>query len=262
MDVRRRIDIGKGAGGGDAVFQREAGARWRLRPVGKHPPVAVRSASDFECQEVQIVSAGRLHAHQRPQVFRIGRNQRRRYQALADQPAIAIDIGDDLFQKVGALNKSFRERLPLAFVDEDGNVRDRPMALARSLSCCTRDRRHPHRAGSDRRAQNARRAPAAAYGRARLENCSRRAGPRRYCRAFRRQRRAGPHNPALDQCRSRSPYRQPAPWPVVSPCPVLVRSVRPSMSWRLRARRANRCQPAWIVCNAAWESKAICGAPY
>ena len=98
MDLRFCVDIGKGAGGGDAGFERKAGARWRLRAVGQHPPIAIGAASDLEGQEMQIMAVRRFDADERSQEFRIGRDQGRRQQSFADQTAVAIDVGDDRFQ--------------------------------------------------------------------------------------------------------------------------------------------------------------------
>ncbi len=48
MDMRLRIDIGKGAGGGHTVFEREARAGGSLGAIGQNPPVAVRATADLE----------------------------------------------------------------------------------------------------------------------------------------------------------------------------------------------------------------------
>ena len=77
-----RIDVGEGARRGDAVLQREAGARGRLRAVAQHPPAAVRAAAELEGAEMQEVAARRLDADQRAQEFGVAGDQLGRQQAL------------------------------------------------------------------------------------------------------------------------------------------------------------------------------------
>ena len=62
-------EVGERPRGGDAVLQREAGARRRLRAVAEHPPAAVRPAAELEGEEVQEVPAGGVSADHRPQIF-------------------------------------------------------------------------------------------------------------------------------------------------------------------------------------------------
>ena len=57
VDVHLAIDVGQRARGGDAVLQREAGARRRLGAVAEHPPVAVGAAAELEGAEMQEVPA-------------------------------------------------------------------------------------------------------------------------------------------------------------------------------------------------------------
>ncbi len=85
MHMHLRIDVGEGARGGDAVLEREAGARRRLRAIAQHPPAAIRTAAEFEGAEMEEVSAGRLDADDRAQEFGIARDQFGRQQAAADE---------------------------------------------------------------------------------------------------------------------------------------------------------------------------------
>ncbi len=55
MDMRLGVDVGKGAGGRHAVFQREACTGRRLGAIRQHPPVAVGPTADFERTEMQVV---------------------------------------------------------------------------------------------------------------------------------------------------------------------------------------------------------------
>ncbi len=63
MDVDLGVEVGEDPGGRDAVLQREAGARGRLRAVAEHPPGAVGAAADLEGDEVQ--DSGRRAARRR-----------------------------------------------------------------------------------------------------------------------------------------------------------------------------------------------------
>ena len=54
------------------------------------------------------MSACRLHADERPEEFGIGGDQRRRNEPFLDQSALAVDVGDDLLQEIGALYEPFR----------------------------------------------------------------------------------------------------------------------------------------------------------
>ncbi len=82
MDMHLAIDVGERARRGDAVFQRKAGARRRLRAVAQHPPFAVRAAPELEGAEMQEMPAGGFHAGHGPQEFRARRDQAGRQQAL------------------------------------------------------------------------------------------------------------------------------------------------------------------------------------
>ena len=69
VDMHLGVDVGQRARGGDAVLQREAGARRRLRAVAEHPPVAVGTAAELEGAEMQEVAARRPDADHGPQIF-------------------------------------------------------------------------------------------------------------------------------------------------------------------------------------------------
>ena len=78
LDLERAIDVGHGAREREAVLQRVAGARRRLRAVAEHPPAPVGRAADVDGVEPQMRAAGRRDADQRPQEFRIAGDDRGR----------------------------------------------------------------------------------------------------------------------------------------------------------------------------------------
>ena len=129
MHVHFAVDVGQRARGGDAVLQRKAGARRRLRAVAQHPPFAVRAAAELEGAEMQEMPARRLHADHRPQKFRAGGDQARRQQPVGDQAVFPIDVGDDRLEQLGALDQAGGDRLPFALVDQQRHMRQRPGAL-------------------------------------------------------------------------------------------------------------------------------------
>ena len=135
MDVHLGVDVGEGTGRGDAVFQRETGARGRLGAVRQHPPGAVRAAADLEGAEVQVMAARRPDADQRPQELRVGGDQGRRHEAFRHQPVLAVNVGQDRFHQIGALDEAFGDLRPLLLVDQHRNMGERPAALCGFPGC-------------------------------------------------------------------------------------------------------------------------------
>ena len=129
VDMGFGIEIGKGAGGGDAVFERETGAGRGLGAVRQHPPIAVRAAADFEGTEMQEMAVGRQNPDHRAQEFRIARDQRRGQEPFGDKPVRAVDISGDALQQFGALDKPLGDGLPFGVVNQHGDMRKRPVAL-------------------------------------------------------------------------------------------------------------------------------------
>lgn len=121
--------MSEGAGRGDAVLEREAGARRGLGAIAQHPPAAVRAASELEGAEVEEVAARRLEADHRPQEFWIAADQLGRQHAARHQVIVAVDVGDDLFEDLGALHEAARDQHPVGLVDDQRHVRQRPGAL-------------------------------------------------------------------------------------------------------------------------------------
>ena len=131
VHLRRRIKFREHARGRDPVLERKARTRWRLRSVTQHPPVPIGPAPDFECDEAEIVTRTRLDANKRTQPLLAHADQRRRKVSLCNQPVLAIEVSDDALQQLGALHEAFRDPVPLALMDDDGNVAERPVTLGR-----------------------------------------------------------------------------------------------------------------------------------
>ena len=129
MDVGLPVKVRKDAAGGDAIFEREGSAGGCLRAVAQHPPAAIRAAADFEGQEMQEMARARLYPNQRPQPLRIGGDQRSRQMSVADQAVVAVNVGHDRFQKIGALDHPRREVLPLVLGDHHRHMAEGPVAL-------------------------------------------------------------------------------------------------------------------------------------
>ena len=126
VDVFIGIKPGKGARGGDPVFQRIACTRRRLRAVGQHPPVAIGAAAQLEGQEMQVMPRPRRDPHHGPQPFGVARHQRRRQAPGFDQPARAVKIGHHRFQQVGALHQRGRQAVPVVLPDQNRQMAQRP----------------------------------------------------------------------------------------------------------------------------------------
>jgi len=85
LGAARAIDVGDGARQREPVLDRIAGARWRLRAVAEHPPVAVGAARNIDRVEAQMSAAGRCDADQGAQEFRIAGDDGRRQMSVAGE---------------------------------------------------------------------------------------------------------------------------------------------------------------------------------
>ncbi len=54
----------------------------------------------------------------------------RRQETFLDQTIVRIDVGDDGFEKIGALHEALGEHLPFGFRDHHRNMGEWPRALA------------------------------------------------------------------------------------------------------------------------------------
>ena len=129
LDAGGAIDVGNGARQRQAVLDGVAGARRRLRAIVEHPPAAVGAAADVDGIKTQMRAAGRRNADQRPQKFRIAADQRRRQAPLAGQRRRPVGIHQHGFEQLGALDQAFLQLRPLAGLDDERHVAERPRPL-------------------------------------------------------------------------------------------------------------------------------------
>ncbi len=89
----------------EAILERVAGARRRLRAIADHPPAAVRRAREVGGVEVQEAALRRLDAVARPQEARVREHQLRRQQPVAQQVLRTVEVGEDEVQELRALRE-------------------------------------------------------------------------------------------------------------------------------------------------------------
>ncbi len=104
LDIHRLVQRGKGARQHQAVFQRIARARRRLRPVAEHPPAAVGTAANIGGVQIEIAAAGRLDPAHRAQIFGTACDRGRRHRAVGNQAALAIEIAEHHLEQLRALH--------------------------------------------------------------------------------------------------------------------------------------------------------------
>jgi hypothetical protein len=92
QDVGATEKIGQNIGNDGAILQRIAAARWSLRAIGKHPPLAVRRAGEVDRQHVKITVRGDTHAHQRAEKCGVGIEQRGGEVAVGNEALRAVKI--------------------------------------------------------------------------------------------------------------------------------------------------------------------------
>ena len=126
FDVHRLVEVGKGPRQHQAVFQRVAGARRRLRAVAQHPPAPVRATADVGGIEMQITPARRFDAAHRAQIFVAAGDRGRGYRAFGDQTTLAIQIAEDNLQQLRALRDAGAQLLPVGLIDDQRQVAQRP----------------------------------------------------------------------------------------------------------------------------------------
>jgi hypothetical protein len=129
LDLELAIDVGHGTRDREPVLQCVAGARRCLRAVAEHPPMAVRGAADVDRIDPQTGTAGRRHADQRPQEFRIAGDDRGRQPALVHEVRRPVGVGQHRFEQFGALDQTGFERLPFRGVDQQRYMAQRPRPL-------------------------------------------------------------------------------------------------------------------------------------
>ena len=70
-------------------------------------------------------------ADHRPQKLGTGSDKLRRQQSRTDEPIGAVNVGDDALKEIGALDQTRCDRAPLAFLDHQRHMRQRPLARVR-----------------------------------------------------------------------------------------------------------------------------------
>ena len=129
LDIHRLVEVGKGARQHQAIFQRVARTRRRLRAVVQHPPAPIGAAADIGCIKVKMAAAGRFDAANRAQIFVAAGNGGRRHRAIGDQPALAIEIAQHHFEQLGALGDARGQLLPIGLVDDERQMAERPQPV-------------------------------------------------------------------------------------------------------------------------------------
>ncbi len=90
----------------DAILERVACARRRLRAVGNHPPFAIRPARQIHREQVQICVARYSYAMARSPEARVREYERRRNLAAVKQLLRAVKIGQNQVQQPRALDQA------------------------------------------------------------------------------------------------------------------------------------------------------------
>ncbi|GJE71932.1 hypothetical protein CHKEEEPN_3484 [Methylorubrum podarium] len=130
LDVEVGEQVREGAGEHHPVLQRVAEAGGRLRAVGQDLPAPVRPAADIRGIDRQPAPAGRRDAVDGPQEFGMPGHHPRGQKAFRDEPAGAVDVGDDALHQAGALDDAGRQLRPVGGVDDEGQRSERPGMLA------------------------------------------------------------------------------------------------------------------------------------
>ena len=131
FDVHLAVEARKRLRDDEAVFQRVARARGRLRAIAQHPPAPVGPAADVGGVEPQPALARRRDAaHRGDEVGRSGQRGGGQH-ALGDQAALAIDVGEHAFEQFGALGDAVRDLAPFGFGNHQRHAAERPHPLGR-----------------------------------------------------------------------------------------------------------------------------------
>jgi hypothetical protein len=131
VDVEVAIEIGEDAAEDEAVFQRVAGARRRLRAIAQHPPASVRAAPDVGGVEAQPATAGGPDAMQRANEIGRAEYGGGGQDAVGDESAFAVDVSERAVPQFGALRDAALQIRPFGAVDQQRQATQWPRALAR-----------------------------------------------------------------------------------------------------------------------------------
>ena len=130
LDIHIAVKGWESAGQDKPVGERVAGTRRRLRTVAKDPPAAIRPAPDIGGVNMQEFAARRFHAMQWVQKLGAAGDSGGGQVARGDQPALAVNIGQNQLQEPRALFDALRDLAPFAGLDEKRHMRERPGAFA------------------------------------------------------------------------------------------------------------------------------------
>ncbi len=133
MDVGLGVEVGKDAARRHPVLQREARARGCLGAVAEHPPRAVRATADLEGDEVEVVNAAGGDADERAQPLAAAGDEPGGKVSVGHEPVRAIEVGHHRLEQIRSLDQAAGEDGRLFLLHEDGDMRERPGALARTL---------------------------------------------------------------------------------------------------------------------------------
>ena len=134
-DPQGTVHVRKRSRQRDPVLQRIAEPRRRLRAVGEHPPTSVGAAAEIGRIDAQMRATLRRDAGERAQEFRITRDDRGGYTAVAHQRAVPIGIAENRLQEAGALDQSLAQQAPFGGVEDHRHVAQgpRPLGVGRIL---------------------------------------------------------------------------------------------------------------------------------
>ena len=131
FDIHITVEGRESAGQDKPVGERIASARRRLRTVAKNPPAAIRTTPDVGGVNMQEFAAWRFHPVQGMEKLGAAGDGGSGQIARGDQPALAVNIGQQQFHEPRALLDPLRDLAPFAGLDEKRHMRERPGALAR-----------------------------------------------------------------------------------------------------------------------------------
>ena len=136
--VALREDLRQGLRRHDAILERVARARRRLRSVAEHPPAPVCRAREVERDEVQVQVVAHADTRARPQELRIAEHEARRQHFVLEHALLAVKIDEQRIQQARALDHAELDRGPLFGIHQQREEVEMPRPAALAL----RDERH------------------------------------------------------------------------------------------------------------------------
>ncbi len=136
--VALREHLGQGLRRHDAILERVARARRRLRAVAEHPPAPVRRAREVERDEVQVQVVAHADARARPQELRIAEHEPRRQHLVLEHALLAVEIDEQRIQEARALDHADLDRGPFVGIHQQREQVEMPRPAAFALC----DERH------------------------------------------------------------------------------------------------------------------------